>query len=297
MKKRHLILLLCMLMTYAQLSAQTTFPKKKRQPSAYNKQNKDNDQFLEKQFWLGLKAGTNLSAVTVESEYAIFSQIDGVQSKKKYDRFKGLGSQIALELSFYFKSFSISFQPTYQHSLFSYSKDYFWGSTEGGNSLEMTYDHKHRVDHLLFPLVAKYEIAGNKLRPYLQAGFYQGVLLSANKDITITGIDHASGGDNKFEKEPIGIDATDLFAKYHWGLLGGAGVYYNQGNVRLNLDIQYRHGMTSIISNENRYDNDMLVGAGDVMDDLTLQNLSISVGLLFPMRFLGTGFKSLDRKK
>jgi hypothetical protein len=236
--------------------------------------------------------------VTVESSYAIFSPIDGMQSVKNYDKYKGLGTQIALELSFYFKGFSLSFQPTYQHAVFAYSKNYLWGSEEdGADRLEMTYNHKHKVDHLLFPILLKYEITGNKLRPYIQGGFYEGVLVSANKDVTITGTDYASGGINEFKKEPIAIDATDLFARYHWGLIGGAGVYYNQGNVRLNLDIQYRHGMSSIISNENRYDNDMLIGAGDVMDDLSLQNISISVGCLFPMKFLGTGFKSLDRKK
>ncbi|RAW01321.1 porin family protein [Pseudochryseolinea flava] len=297
MKKHYLYVLLCLFATL-QLSAQSSLSKKKRQPSAYNKQNKENDQFLQKQFWLGLKAGTNLSSVTIENRYAIFSPIDGFETPKKYDRYKGLGTQIALELSFSFKGFSISFQPTYQHALFSYSKEYFWGGTEeGALSLEMTYDHKHKVDHLLFPLLVKYEVAGNKLRPYLQAGFYQGLRVSANKDITIRGVDHASGGDNEFEKESIAIDATNLFAKNHWGLIGGAGVYYNQGNVRLNLDIQYRHGMSSIISNKNRYENDMLVGAGEVMDDLSLQSVSVSLGCLFPMRFLGTGFKSSDRKK
>src|SRR5688572_6175365 len=115
MKKRYLSALLCLVIAIP-LSAQTTMSKKKRLPSAYNKQNnKDNNQFLEKQFWLGLKAGTNLSAVTLESTYDIYSPVDGFRNKNKYDRFKGLGTQIAIELSFYFKSFSLSFQPTYQH--------------------------------------------------------------------------------------------------------------------------------------------------------------------------------------
>ena len=291
MKKLYLVLL-CIALTL-HVTAQS---KKKRSP-AYNKQNNENDQFLEKQWWLGIKGGVNLSQVDVQSTYAIFSPIGNVeQSEKKYDRYKGLGSQIAMEVSFYFKSISISFQPTYQHIQFSYTKNYAWGDAGTINRLEMKYDNQQKVDHILLPLVMKYEFNGNKLRPYLQAGLYQAILISGRKNVTIIGTDYASGGKNEFEREPIAVDATDLFAKYHWGLIGGAGMYYNLGNVRFNLDLQYKYGLSNITSTKNRYDNDMLVGAGDVMDDLNLNNISVSVGCLFPLRFLGSGFKSLDRK-
>jgi len=290
MKKQYL-LIWCLLIAF-HVSAQS----KKRKSTAYNKQNKENEQFLEKQFWLGLKLGGNLSSVPVEASYEIFSPVDGVeQSPKKYDSYKGVSGQIGLEVSFYFKSFSLSFQPTYQQTKFSYSKDYLWAGNES-ETLEMTYEHDHKVGHVLLPLILKYELTGNKLRPYIQGGVYQAILLNADKSVTISGTDYASGGVNEFQKEPIEVNATDLFAKYHWGLVGGAGVYYNLGNVRLNLDVQYRSALSTITSNENRYSNDMLVSAGDVMDDLRLNTIAVSIGCLFPMRFLESGFKSLDRK-
>jgi hypothetical protein len=298
MKKRYL-LFVCLSLVALQLSAQSSQSKKKRLPSAYNKQKEENSLFLEKQLWLGLKTGGNFSSVTVESTYDVYSPIDGNLTAKKYDKYKGFGKQIALEVSFYMKGFSFSFQPTYQHALFSYSRDHLWGSgAEGGDGLVMTYDHRHKIDHLLFPFLLKYEFTGHKLRPYIQAGFYEGVLISANKDVEISITEtNADGSINQYKREPISINADELFAKYHWGIIGGAGIYYNQGNVRLNLDVQYRHGMSTVVSNKNRYANNMLVSAGDVMDDLSLQNISVSVGCLFPMKFLGTGFKSLDRKK
>src|SRR5687767_7814924 len=119
MKKRYLFITCLLLAISTQVSAQSSLSKKKRQPSAYNKQNKENNQFLEKQFWLGLKAGANFSSVTVESAYDVISPIDGSLAAKDYNKYKGFGKQIALELSFYFKGFSLSFQPTYQHALFS----------------------------------------------------------------------------------------------------------------------------------------------------------------------------------
>jgi hypothetical protein len=291
MKKLYLPLL-CLFLTI-HLSAQS---KKKRAP-AYNKQNKETDQFLQKQWWLGIKGGANIAQVNVQSSYAIFSPIgDAQSSEKKYLKHKGVGSQISMEVNFYFKSFSISFQPTYQHSQFSYTKNYAWGSAGETDRLEMKYDNLQKVDHILLPLILKYEITGDKIRPYVQAGFFQAILISGRKSITITGTDYASGGTNEFEREPIAVDATNLFAKYYWGIIGGAGLYYNLGNVRLNLDLQYKYGLSNITSTKNRYDNDMLVGAGDVMDDLNLNNISASIGCLFPLRFLGSGFKSLDRK-
>src|SRR5690606_1054855 len=123
------------------------------------------------------------------------------------------------------------------------------------------------------------------------------MLINANKSVSITGIDHAAGGANEFKEESIIIGAKDLFAKNHWGIMGGAGLNYNLGNnVRLNLDVLYRHGMSNIVSTDNRYGSDRLSGVGDVMDDLTLDNLSFSVGCLFPLRFLSSGFKTLDLK-
>src|SRR5687767_7938370 len=151
--KKHFLLIACLLMV-CQLSAQSN--KKKKSP-AYNKQNKENEQFLEKQFWLGLKVGGNLASVPVESSYEIYSPVDGVeQSPKEYERYKELGSQIALEVSFYFKRFSLSFQPTYQHVQFSYTKNYLWTGDES-QTLAMTFDNNQKVDHLLLPLLAKYE--------------------------------------------------------------------------------------------------------------------------------------------
>ena len=131
--------------------------------------------------------------------------------------------------------------------------------------------------------------------PY-KTGFFQGILLNATKTVSITGVEQGAGGINEIKSQPIIVGAKDLFAQYYWGLIGGAGVNYNLGNVRLNLDVQYRYGMSLVTSVENRYSNEQLAGVGDAMDDLNMDNLAIAVGCLFPMRFLQSGFKSLDRK-
>jgi outer membrane protein W len=294
--KRLNLLLLCLLIVVSVFGQE-----KKRKPSAYNKQkqNQEDEKFLEKQWWLGFKAGANLSKANVEKSYSIVAPTNYEASTigKKYDSYNLLGSQATIEVSFYFKRFLLSFQPTYQHSRFSYSNAFEWSSTdEVANHVQLTFDQEQKLDHMILPLVIKYDIYGNKLRPYVQIGAYSAVLLNATKSVTTTGVDNAAGGENEFATETINVGATDLFAKYHWGLMGGVGVNYNLGNnVRLNFDVMYKLGMSNISSTDNRYGNDRLNGVGDAMDDLTLDNLSVSLGCLFPMRFLSSGFKTLDK--
>ncbi|MBA4053932.1 MAG: hypothetical protein C0490_04400 [Marivirga sp.] len=294
--KRLNLFLLCFVMAVVSFAQE-----KKRKPSAYNqqKQNKEDEKFLEKQWWLGFKAGANLSKTNVDKTYSIIAPTNYEPSTigKKYDSYSLVGSQATIEVSFYFKRFLLSFQPTYQHSRFVYTNQFVWSSTdEVTNRVELNFEQEQKLDHAILPLIIKYDIYGNRLRPYVQIGAYSAILLNATKSVTTTGIDNAAGGENEFENEPINVGAKDLFAKYHWGLLGGVGVNYNLGNnVRLNLDVLYKYGMSNIVSTENRYGSDRLSGVGDAMDDLTLDNISVSLGCLFPMRFLSSGFKTLDK--
>lgn len=291
MKRLYLILLCCLLVTFVFGQG-----KKKRSSSSFNTRNKEADKFLEKQWWLGFKAGTNLSDAVVEKTYNVLVATNYTPSGKKYESFNKLGSQAALEISFYFKRASVSLQPTYRHARFVYTNRYEWIDSEDPNSrIELNYEQEQKVDHALIPLLFKYDLTTTQLRPYLQAGFYYAFLINADKSVKVKGTDYASGGVNTFENEPIIVGAKDLFAKNHWGLAGGVGVNYNIGNVRLNLDILYTYGMSNITSTQNRFSSDRLSGVGDAMDDVKLNNLAVSVGCLFPMRFLGSGFKSLDR--
>jgi outer membrane protein W len=292
MKRLYIVVLGLLLITQA--SAQ----KNKRSNLQFNKSNKEKDIFLKKQWWIGLKGGPNLSKAIVEKTYSVVSPTNYELSSinKKYKAFKELGGQTTLEVTFYFRGISASFQPTYRHIRFEYTNNYEWTSNVESRLFEMKYSQLQRVDYLDLPLIIKYERGMNRLRPYVQGGIYATKLLNANKSVEITKTDHASGGVTEIKDPPVIVGASDLFARNHWGLLGGAGLNYNLGNVRLNLDFQYKLGMSNISSTENRYENDRLAGVGDSLDDMKLNTISISLGCLFPMRFLESGFKSLDKK-
>jgi outer membrane protein W len=269
----------------------------KRNASGTVAAKKPGNTFLNKQFWLGFKAGTNLTQAKVEESYSVLvPPPTAIVAEKKYEKFNKFGSQATLEVTFYTKGFSFSLQPTYRHSSFEYSNGYEWiDAINANNRLVLKYTQEQNTDHAEIPFIVKYDIAGSKLRPYVQAGIFYAMLLNANKGVEISGTDYASGGENEFKEEPVLVGAEDLFAKNYWGLLAGGGVNYNLGNVRLTFDANYVIGMSLANSTENRYKNDRLSGVGDALDDIKLNNIVLSFGCLFPMRYLASGFKTLDR--
>lgn len=291
---RILLLLLCFpLATLAQSN-------KKKQP-AFNKrkQEKAQSKFLEKQWWLGIKAGPTLSGVEETKVYDVIQPIDydGTINKKTYSNFKDLGTQVSLEAGFYFKGFTFTFQPAFHKNNFQYSNQYLWGSTTvPTNQLQLNYSHTIKLDYLVLPFDIRYEFTRTKLRPYIHAGVYSTLLIQGVKEISISGTDQASGGVNPFKDQPLELGATNLFSKNNWGIQGGLGACYTVGNVRFILDLNYMYGMSNITSANNRYSNDSLAGVGDVLNDFKLSSLNASVGCLFPLRFLENSFKSTVAK-
>src|SRR5687768_4417444 len=120
------VLMLCALVSQ-QLSAQT---KSKYSNLKFNKSNKEKDLFLKKQWWLGIKGGPNLSKPVIEKRYTAVSptNYNANEAEKKYDSYKQWGSQVTLEVTFYFRGFSASLQPTYRHIGFDYTNHYEWQS-------------------------------------------------------------------------------------------------------------------------------------------------------------------------
>ena len=270
----------------------------RKKPANFNKGNSKQDKFLDKQWWLGFKAGVNLTEANPINRYTGLTPTNYATSlnDKAYDNFSKLGSQASLEVTFYFKGFSFSFQPAYRQLRFTYSNEFNWDNPENASErLLLNYDHEQKIDYADFPLLVKYDITRSRLRPYVQLGMFYSLLINANKSVKVSGQDFASGGTNQFANEPVVVGVKDLFNKSYWGLAGGLGVDYNLGNVRLVLDVCYYMGMSNITNTKNRFGNDRLSGIGDVPDDLKINNIIISTGVLFPMRFLNNSYKTLDR--
>lgn len=246
-----------------------------------------NAEFLEKQWWIGVRGGLSYSKVKPGDRYSVFSSTEGEPNSlnKKYNGFKGAGALAGLELTFTYKTVSLSFQPNYRRQRFSYSNRYEWKDTSGVVTFDLNYKQDHQLDYIELPLLIKYDILKNAIKPYVQAGFYYGILSVANKKVEISGTDMASGG-TEFKQPDIMVGAKDLFIRSSIGFMAGAGVSYDVGNIKVLLDVNYRLGTNNITNRKNRYTNNALSGAGDALDDLKLRNISINLGCLLPMRYV-----------
>jgi hypothetical protein len=251
------------------------------------------NQFIQQQWWLGFKAGVNVAQADPIKRYTILTPTDpSVSTDKKYDAFKEIGIQTTVEISYYYKGFYFSTQPSYISSTFTYSNQLKkLNSQSPTETLTQTYKQSQRVEYADFPFIIKYDITGSKLRPFVQVGIFYSLLLNAVKTVNESTDDQAAGGNNG-QTQIAG--SKDLFSNY-WGLTGGIGASYQLGNVRLVLDATYRQSMSNIVNPENRFGNNSFSSIGVAQDDLNLRNIAISAGVLFPMRYLSKSFKSNDR--
>jgi len=260
-----------------------------------NKSTKPNegDKFLQTQWWLGFKSGINTSEASPDALFSGYSptnySIDLLE--KQYNSFGDFSGQAGLEITFYHRGFSFSFQPNYQRQTFAYSNSYEWQSNEdASNTISLNYDHNHKLDFIELPLIVKYDILKTtKFRPFVQAGVFYSRMVNATKEIEISGEDLASGSAGPFENQSLIIGVNDLFIQSNTGWLAGLGINYDFWNVRLVLDVTYRGGLNNITNAQNRYSENALVGIGDAMDDVSLNNVMINVGALFPLRFISSG--------
>jgi len=292
------ILVICFLMVCSeQTFAQKNKSRKKYYSGKELKGNrKESGSFITRQGWLGLKLGINLTKVVPEKRYSSFSpiQTSEISTYKQYESFNKVGVQAGIELNYSLKFFSITIQPNFRRQIFAYRNEYVWTDENPNNTLQLNYYQQQYLDYIDIPLLLKFEYPTESVRPFILIGGYYGWLVDANKSVEVTGVDRASGSDRYFEKEAISVGAKELYADYSAGLIGGIGLNYDLGNIRLTFDATYRYGMNNISSKSNRYSDSRLAGIGDVADDFKMNNISINVGILFPMKFLSTNYMATE---
>lgn len=253
------------------------------------------DPFYGSQWWLGVRVGTTLTNATVIERYNLFSSTLGAdqQFDKEYRSFIDPGVHAGAVIVFNFGDFGVAFQPTYNNMNLVYENTYFW---QGAGSNSLLQENRHRVvlNYLELPLSFRYKYSLGSFTPFVQVGAFYGTLIKADKYIEIESFDAASGAGNAIDNTTPIIGAKPLFINSNWGVWGGLGVSYDAGNVRLGLEANYRYGINNVTNRRTRYTDNRMIGIGDALDDISLQNIEISFTCLFPMKFLQTGsFRSV----
>lgn len=250
------------------------------------------ESFLDTQFWLGLKLGTNLTEAYPGTQYSGFSPIDYrlEDIQKTYDNFSLPGMHMGLEMNFYHKGFSLSFQPAFKRSRYKYNSLLAWEGSETANRFETRYDVEQRLDMIELPLLLKYEIIQRgKIRPFVMVGGFYSFIASAQQNIDVTHIDYFSGSPLESSGGSSILGVKDSFQNFS-GVSGGAGVNLDYWNIRTVLEVNYQYSLTSA-TRPNSQQND-LASMGEANDEIFLREVNISLMFIFPLRFIDQQFKS-----
>ena len=260
--------------------------KPKSQSSAF-------ENFLDTQWWLGLRFGLNYTQPDPVNRYSALNAVDyeGSTLNKSYDPFALAGAQAGLDVTFYHKGISIALQPTYKAMRYSYFSDLEWSGTTDADRFETRYDIVQSLSVLEVPLVVKYDIMKHgTMRPFVMAGLQQSLLIGAEKDTEITHTDYVSGSPEEYSGGKIDLGAKDQFKNFY-GAVGGIGVNLDAGNIRTIFEASYLYALNAVTKTASLYRENELVSLGEVNDELKLNNLNFSLSFVFPLRYIDKTFQ------
>ena len=236
--------------------------------------------------------GVNYTQAFPETRNTGFSPIDysADSLRKSYEDFALPGAHMGLEMNFYHRGFSASFQPAYKRSRYKYSSALEWQSESSGNRFETRYDVEQRLDVIELPLMIKYDIIKKgKIRPFAMVGGFHSFIASAQKDVEITQIDYSSGNPLTSSGGTSTLGVKDAF-KGFTGISGGAGVNLDYWNIRTVFEVNYKRSLTSA-TRPNIQQNEF-ASLGETNDEVFLRDISVSLSFVFPFRFIDQQFKA-----
>ncbi len=247
--------------------------------------------FLDTQFWLGLKLGINYTQASPGLRASGFSPIDYAADslEKSYADFVLPGGHMGLEMNFYHRGFSVSFAPAFKRSRYRYTSSLAW-QFESATLFETRYKIEQRLDLIELPLMIKYDlIQSGKIRPFIMVGGFHSFITSAQKEVTITQTDFSSGTPLSSPGGGTSLGVKDAFRSFS-GVGGGVGVNLDYWNIRTVFEIGYKHSLTTA-TRANAQQNE-LASLGEVNDEVFLRDISVSLGFVFPFRFIDQQFKA-----
>jgi opacity protein-like surface antigen len=250
------------------------------------------ESFLDTQFWLGLRFGTNYTQVKAKNRQTGFSPIDYSTDslQKSYDNFATPGLQVGLEINMYHRGFSASFQPAFKRSNYNYRSNLEWTGADPNSRFETNYTIDQRLDLIELPLNIKYEIIRNgEIRPFVMVGGFYSIISSSQKDVTIRQVDYSSGQALLASTGTTTLGDKDSFQNFT-GYALGAGVNLDYWNIRSVIEISYRRSLTPLTRNTGQQNE--LASLGETNDKLFLRDINISIGFVFPFRFIDSQFQA-----
>lgn len=250
----------------------------------------DGTDYSKSQFWLGIKGGVNLSWATVGDKYQIYQPTpSGVTTnyEKTYDGIQFPGFQSGIQLIYNFRSyFSVVFEPSYSVQSFAYRNNFNWTSTAPESSVRLEQKNTYSFQYLDFPLYLRIDLFKGNARPYITGGMIYSYLTRAGRKSEYTSSDGITGAQNILDNPVPDINVTNLFIHSNFWSAFGAGFSYDIKNIRVGITALYKASLNNSTSEANRFSIQKINSTGDVLDNVKLKNIEISLYCVFPMKFI-----------
>ena len=257
-------------------------------------------------FLVGFKGGINFTQPIPLARYSVIStnSPEGTGEKKYRSFLSNPGYQYGFVMIYNLTdNIALSFQPGISQYSYNYSNNYSWtDNSNTSNQIDLTYESRHTLHYLEFPLIVQYSYGSGLLKPYLQGGFQYGMLQNATAKVTTRMIQRSLTGDVPLNMDDNTGDVSAWYIRSRFTLIAGAGVRYDLNSVLLALDASYFFGLNNVVNESGRYSiQNFSGGSYDIPDDISLHNLVINVSLLFPInqtiRRINDSCKNLLRKR
>jgi hypothetical protein len=252
-------------------------------PYELNQTNQKNRAFSLDKFSFGVYGGINFSQIIPLTRYSIFNSSNNSNLEKDYELFfKNIGFQTGFIINYKLNNIiTISLEPVNIDYTYKYKNTYQW---TGHTNLLFESDFTHRLSFFEIPLIVGFHTTFKKWQPYYLAGVYYGFLKNANTDISVNESSTSLSGSNQVMNYSTNVNSTNQYTSNQFGALGGIGISYAAGGLKINLDARVRLLFTNLNTDESRFQNNMIVsGAYDVPDKFKLTNLSVNLGITVPL--------------
>jgi hypothetical protein len=196
------------------------------------------------------------------------------------------GTQLGFVVEFPLNRYlSLSFQPVFNTLRFHYENSFEWkdeGSEEA--AAEANIAHRQRLNYIEIPLLFRYQLMRSKIKGYIQIGGFYQMMTSASKSMDISF--RQTKTNFLVERTIKDKDIKDQINRSNFGLLAGYALGYDTGDLRLELEVNYKFAFKNIVNEDQRYENkELMLGFYDVFDDIKLSNWDISLKILLPVSF------------
>lgn len=239
-------------------------------------------------FKVGIKGGINFTAVIPLERFSVLQPLQGIDAtsgEKDYAAlYRNLGYQYGfigmMQIS---KALSISLEPTFSNYTLKYESASTWmDATNPADRITINTNYTDKLRYFEIPLVVRYQLGSQQIRPYLAAGFFYGMLTGGAGNVKSATVQYINDVEVPVENNSYEGDIANNFINTRLAAFPGAGIMVEFSFASLFVEADYFFTLHNVTDESSRYSNQQSVGGYyNVPDNLRPDNLVINLGILF----------------